>query len=54
MIIVNNSLERMWNEVAVAYFKLLFQNLFGGVTKATKRLSQCTRCPGRDSKPRPS
>jgi hypothetical protein len=39
MVIMNNELERKWEEVVVAYFKVLSQHLPGGTEENTKNLS---------------
>jgi hypothetical protein len=41
----------MWVEEAVAYFKVLFWHLPGGLRKTTKDLSQDSRSPDRDLNP---
>jgi hypothetical protein len=33
---MNDDLGKMWKEAVVVYFKILFQNLSGGLRKATK------------------
>jgi hypothetical protein len=39
-IIVNDELERMWKEVAVAYFKVLSYHLLGGTEENVNQNSQ--------------
>jgi hypothetical protein len=36
--IANGELEIMWEEVAIAYFKILFQNMAGGTEKNHRHL----------------
>jgi hypothetical protein len=45
---VNDELERICNEAAVAYFKLISRNLPGGPEENHETLRQDSRCPGRD------
>jgi len=37
---VNDELERMWKEVVVASFEIIFQHLLEGLRKTMKNLSQ--------------
>jgi hypothetical protein len=38
--IVNDELERMWKEVVMDYFKVLFHNFPGGMRNTIKNLSE--------------
>jgi hypothetical protein len=42
---VNYELERMWKELGMAYFKVLFHHLLGGLRKSTENLSLNSQPP---------
>jgi hypothetical protein len=48
---VNDKLQRMWKEAAVASFKALFWHLPGGIEENHKKLSQDSRYPGQHLNP---
>jgi hypothetical protein len=48
---VNDDLERMWKEAAVAKFKMLSQHLLGGAEENHENLNQDSQSPGRDLNP---
>jgi hypothetical protein len=50
---MNNEVERILKEGVVVWFKVLFQNLPGGLKKTTKSHSQDSRLLGRDLNPVP-
>jgi hypothetical protein len=53
-VMLNNELERMRKEKAMAYFEVLSRNLLWGAQHIKDILSQDSRCSGRDSNVEPA
>jgi hypothetical protein len=53
MMIVNNELERTWEETVVAYLRYYPGICLEGLRKTTKKTRQYIRSPGRDLNPGP-
>jgi hypothetical protein len=52
-LLINNKLERVWKEAALALLKVLPRHLPGGTAKTMKNLNEDSRSPGRDFNWRP-
>jgi hypothetical protein len=48
---MNNKYERVWKNVIVAQFNVLFRHLPAELRETTQILSQDSRSPGRDMNP---
>jgi hypothetical protein len=46
--LVNNELEKMWTEMVVAKFKVLYSHSPEGINKIREASNYDSRCPGRD------